>query len=92
MATATILPTTGTQTSVWLNWLAGLATALVGMIDPAFLMNLLGSKFGWLIPFIMFVVNAINHALTGNAPSGVAPGIITPAPVPVTDVAKGSIG
>ena len=55
--------TTGTNVAIWSNWLAGIATVLAGLLDPDVLAQILGSKYGWLAPFIIMIVNALAHTV-----------------------------
>lgn len=72
--------TTGTNVMIWGNWLAGIGTFLAAFLTPDLLTSLLGSKYGFLAPIILLVINALGHGTTGNSATSVLPGVISATP------------
>lgn len=62
MPLSQLVPTNGTKTSIWLNLLGGVLTALAAVSWAP-----LGQAGTWVASGIL-IINAALHAVTGNAP------------------------
>jgi len=60
----------GTLASAWLSWMFGMGVALAsggkGNLDPAHLMAVLPSAWGWLVPLVGFLAIATSYVTTAQ--------------------------
>ena len=71
--------TTGTNTLIYGNLIAGIGTILAEWLTPDLITSLLGSKYGFLAPLVMLLINWLGHGMTGNSATSVLPGVVAPS-------------